>query len=138
MGVWPSLVYGACLENKRRLIAARGFKSYRSRQKSYACDLEENQQKNKSCLHFSGVMTHNKETRLSGVPYFLRLLCPDGAIGQRNRFLICGFGVRIPVGVPYISPQSNGQNNWLRTSRWRFDSSGRCQKTKVFKGEQVY
>lgn len=31
MGVWPSPVYGACLENKRRLIPARGFKSYRSR-----------------------------------------------------------------------------------------------------------
>lgn len=33
MGVWPSLVYGACLENKWRLIPVRGFKSYRSRQK---------------------------------------------------------------------------------------------------------
>ena len=35
------------------------------------------------------------------------------------------FGI-IYIENKEISPQSNGQNNWLRTSRWRFNSSGRC------------
>ena len=62
MGVWPSLVYGACLENKWRLIPVRGFKSYRSRQKPLRVRFREIVEE-RICLRLMGVMTLAQETR---------------------------------------------------------------------------